>query len=81
MSVELRDRFVSEHRSGYGYQKMSVAFKVPKSTVASIILKWKRFGTTKTLPRASRLAKLSNRERRDLVREVNKNPMVTLTGL
>ena len=27
----------------------------------SIILKWKKFGTTKTLPRAVRLAKLSNR--------------------
>ena len=51
--------------------------KVPK--VASIILKWKKFGTTKTLPRAGRLAKLSNWGRRALVREVTKNPMVTLT--
>ena len=32
--------------------KMSTALKVPKNTVASIILKWKKFGTTKTLPRA-----------------------------
>ena len=30
---------------------MSAALKVPKNTVASIILKWKKFGTTKTLPR------------------------------
>ena len=44
--------------------------------MASIILKWKKFGTTKTLPRAGLLAKLSNR--RVLVREVNKNPMVEL---
>ena len=29
---------------------MSAALKVPKNTVASIILKWKKFGTTKTLP-------------------------------
>ena len=29
--------------------KMSAAFKVPKNTVASIILKWKKFGTTNTL--------------------------------
>jgi hypothetical protein len=28
--------------------------KVPKNTVTSIILKWKKFGTTKTLPRAGR---------------------------
>ena len=29
--------------------KMSAVFKVPKNTVASIILKWKMFGTTKDL--------------------------------
>ena len=51
------------HRSGEGYQKISAALKVPKNTVASIVLKWKAFGTkfgTKTVPRAGRLAKLSN---------------------
>jgi hypothetical protein len=45
---------------------MSAALKVPKNTVAFIILKWKRFGTTKTLPRASRLTKLSNLGRRTI---------------
>jgi hypothetical protein len=39
------------------------------------------FETTKTLPRAGRLAKLTIRGRRTLVREVTKNPVVTLTGL
>ena len=69
------------HRSGEGYQNISIALKVPKNTVASIILKWKKFGTTKTLPRAGCPAKLSNRGRRALVKEVTKNPMVTLTKL
>ena len=55
--------------------------KIPKNTVASIILTWKKFATTKTLPRAGPIAKLSNRGRRALVREVTKNPMVTLTEL
>uniref|UniRef100_A0AAZ3NT00 Sleeping Beauty transposase HTH domain-containing protein n=1 Tax=Oncorhynchus tshawytscha TaxID=74940 RepID=A0AAZ3NT00_ONCTS len=81
LSVELRDRIVSRRRSGEGYQKMSAALKVPKNTVASIILKWKKFGTTKTLPRAGHLAKWSNMGRRALVREVTKNLMVTLTEL
>ena len=63
LSVELRDRIVSRHRSGEGYQKMSAALKVPKNTVASIIPKWKKFGTTKTLPRAGSLAKLSDQRR------------------
>jgi len=78
LSVELRDRIVSRHRSGEGYQNISAALKVPKNTVASIILKWKKFGTTKTLPRAGRPAKLRNRA---LVMEVTKKPMVTLTEL
>jgi hypothetical protein len=49
--------------------------------VASFILKWKKLGTTKTLPRAGHLANLSNRGRRALVKEVTKNPMVILTEL
>jgi hypothetical protein len=60
---------------------MSAALKLPKNTVASIILIWKKFGKTKTLPRAGRLGKLSNRGRRSLVREVTKNPLITLTEL
>uniref|UniRef100_A0AAZ3RG47 Transposase Tc1-like domain-containing protein n=1 Tax=Oncorhynchus tshawytscha TaxID=74940 RepID=A0AAZ3RG47_ONCTS len=58
---------------------MSAALKIPKNTVASIMLKWKKFGTTKTLPRAGLPAKLSNWGRRALVRQVTKNLMVTLT--
>ncbi len=69
---ELRDRIEARHRSGQGYKKISAALKVPKSTVASIILKWKTFGTTRTLPRAGRPAKLSYRGRRALVREVRR---------
>jgi hypothetical protein len=48
--------------------------------VASIILKWKKIGTTKTLPRTVRPANLSNLGRRALVK-VTKNPMITLTEL
>jgi transposase len=81
LSIELRDRIVLRHRSGDGYQIISATLKVPKNTVASIILKWKLFGTTKTLPRAGRPAKLSNRGRRASFREVTKNLMVTLTEL
>ena len=81
LSGEVRDRIVSRHRSGEGYQNMPAALKGPKNTVAFIILKWKKFGTTKTLPSAGRPAKLRNRERGALVREVTKNPMVTERAL
>ena len=81
LSVQLRDRIVTRNRSGEGYQHISAALKVPKNTVASIILKWKKFVTTKTLPRAGCPDKLSNRGRRALVREVTNNQIVTLTEL
>ncbi len=78
---ELRDRIVARHRSGQGYKKNSAALKVPKSTVASIILQWKTFVMTRTLPRAGRPAKLSYRGRKALVREVKKNPKITVAEL
>uniref|UniRef100_A0A9J7YS80 Transposase n=1 Tax=Cyprinus carpio carpio TaxID=630221 RepID=A0A9J7YS80_CYPCA len=78
---ELRDRIVARHRSGQCYKKISAALKVPKSTVGSIILKWKMFGMTRTLPRAGRPVKLSYLGRRALVREVKKNPKITVAEL
>jgi hypothetical protein len=65
---------LSLNRSGEGYQNISAALKVPKNTVASIILKRMTFGTTMTLPRAGHPAKLSNRRRKAFVREVTKKP-------
>ena len=80
-AMRSKDRIVSRYRSGEGYQKMSASLKIPKNTVASIFLKWKKFGTTKTHPRTAPPAKQSNRGRWSLVREVTKNLMVTLTEL
>ncbi len=70
------------HRYGEGYKKkIGAALKVLKSTVASIILKWEKFGTTRTFPRAGRSAKLSNWWKRALSRLVTKILMVTLVEL
>uniref|UniRef100_A0AAZ3PRG4 Reverse transcriptase domain-containing protein n=1 Tax=Oncorhynchus tshawytscha TaxID=74940 RepID=A0AAZ3PRG4_ONCTS len=81
LSLELQDRIVSRHRSEEGYEKISAALMVPINTEASTILKWKKFGTTKILPKAGRPAKLRDQGRRALVREVTTNLMVTLTEL
>ncbi|KAK3528615.1 hypothetical protein QTP70_005344 [Hemibagrus guttatus] len=62
-------------------QASLASVKVPMSTVTFIIRKWKKFGITRTPPRAGCPAKLSDRGRRALVREVTKNPMVTLKEL
>ena len=68
-AMRSKELFV-ELRSGEGYQNISAALTVPKNTLASIILKGKKFGTNKTLPGAGCPAKLSNQGRRYLVREV-----------
>ncbi|CAJ0966900.1 unnamed protein product, partial [Ranitomeya imitator] len=60
LAKELRDRIVARLRSVQGDNRTSAGLKVPKSTVASKILKWKKFGTTRSLPRPGRPAKLSN---------------------
>ena len=82
LSVELQDRIVrTRNISGEGYKTISRVLKVSKSTVSSIIRKWKEYGTTQTLPRSGRPTKLSNWARRTLVRKVTKNPITTLTEL
>jgi hypothetical protein len=75
LSIELRDRLLSRHRSGEGNQNIFAALKVPKITLASIILKLKKFGTTKT-SKSCLHGILNNRRRRALVREVAMNPML-----
>lgn len=60
------------HRSGEGYKKIiSAALKVPKSTVAFIIHKWKKFGSPD---------KLNNRGRGAQVSEVTNKLMGHLCG-
>ena len=54
---------------------------MPRSTVKSIIKKWKVFGTTQTLPGSGRHSKLDERARRKLVREATKRPTATLKQL
>ena len=73
-----QDWIVSKHRSGEGYQKNSAALKVPKNTVASINLKWKKFATTKTLLGAGP-GKTKKSGEKGLGQP--KNLMVTLTEL
>uniref|UniRef100_A0AAY5KFD4 Transposase Tc1-like domain-containing protein n=1 Tax=Esox lucius TaxID=8010 RepID=A0AAY5KFD4_ESOLU len=81
LSKDLRDKVVDRHKSGDGYKKISKALSVPRSTVKSIIKKWKIFGTTQTLPGSGRRSKLDERARRRLVREATKRPTATLKQL
>uniref|UniRef100_A0A9J7XIJ6 Transposase Tc1-like domain-containing protein n=1 Tax=Cyprinus carpio carpio TaxID=630221 RepID=A0A9J7XIJ6_CYPCA len=81
LSKDLRDKVVDMHKSGDGYKKISKALSMPRSTVKSIIKKWKVFGTTRTLPGSGRHSKLDERARRKLLREATKRPTATLKQL
>lgn len=48
---------------------------LPGAQMASIIVKWKKYGKTRSPPRAGPLAKLNNQTRRALVREVSMSPL------
>ena len=68
LSLELRDDSV----------EAQIWVRVPNNFGTTIILKWKKFGTTNSLPKAGHQSKLSNRGRRALDREVTKNTRVPL---
>ena len=76
LSKQVRDKVVEKYRSGLGYKKISI-----KSTIKSIIKKWKEYGTTTNLPRESCPPKLMDQARRALTREATKIPKITLKEL
>ena len=54
---------------------------IPRSTIKSIIKKWKEYGTTAKLPREGRPPKPTDQSRRALIREATKRPIITLKEL
>ena len=53
----------------------------PRSTIKSIIKKFKEYGTITNLPREGRPLKLTDQQRRALIREATKRPKITLKEL
>ena len=77
LSKQVRDKVVEKYRSGVGYKKISATLNIPRSTIKSIIKKWKEHGTTTNLPREGHPPKLTDQARRALIRgnkETKDNP-------
>ncbi|XP_072527552.1 uncharacterized protein [Salminus brasiliensis] len=74
---ELRKQVVEAYQSGKGYKLISKALGLSKTTIRAILRKWKRFGTVMNLPRSGRPPKISISTRREIIREVTKNPCTT----
>lgn len=62
MPLLLRVRMYRATEHVEGYRNILSSLKVPKNTLASIILKWRMLRTIKTRLRAGSLTKLSNLE-------------------
>ena len=75
------DYGLESHRSGDGYKNISKALNILWSTIKTIIMKWKEYGTTKILPLSGRPSKLDDQARRRLIREATKRPKATLKEL
>ncbi|KAM9392316.1 transcription factor BTF3 homolog 4-like isoform 2-T2 [Pholidichthys leucotaenia] len=76
-----RDLIVQRYQSGEGYKRISKALSIPWNTVKTVIIKWRKYGTTVTLPRTGRPSKIDEKSRRRLVREAAKRLTATLKGL
>lgn len=81
LSYDIRQRIVHLHRSGMGYGTIGKRLEVPRSTVQSVIIKFKRDQTVRSLPGRGRKRKISPRLERKICREVNMNPRVVLKDI
>uniref|UniRef100_A0AAY5K3U8 Transposase Tc1-like domain-containing protein n=1 Tax=Esox lucius TaxID=8010 RepID=A0AAY5K3U8_ESOLU len=73
-----KDLIVERYQSGEGYKRTSKALDIPWNTVKTVIIKWRKYGTTETLPRTGRPSKIDEKTRRKLVREASKRPTAIL---
>lgn len=77
LSSDIKDRIIAKYKAGVSYRKISEQLHVPKSTIQSIITKFKEFGTTSKLPRAGRPRKITDRMARKITRMVANSPRTT----
>lgn len=76
-----RDLIIQRYQSGEGYKTISKELNIPWNTVKTIIIKWRKYGTTVTLPRTGRPSKIDDKTRRKLIREAARRPTATLKEL
>ena len=81
ISQVLRKKIVDLHKSGSSLGAISKRLKVPRSSVQTIVRKYKHHGTTQPSYRSGRRRVLSPRDQRTLVRKVQINPRTTAKDL
>ena len=81
LSNDLKTKIVQHHGLGEGYKKLAQRFKLSVSTVRNIVRKWKTTGTVVVKARSGRPRKISDRQRRRMVRTVKLNPQTSSKDL
>ncbi|KAK3544300.1 hypothetical protein QTP86_009137 [Hemibagrus guttatus] len=76
-SLQLEVTNVPIYQSGKGYEAISKALGLPRTTVRAIIYKWPKHGTVENLPRSGRPTKITPRVQRQLIQEVTKDLTTT----
>ncbi len=74
---QMRNKIVDMYQSGKGYKAISKALGLQRTTVRSIIHKWRKLGTVVNLPRSERPTKITPRAQWWLIQEVIQEPRAT----
>ena len=80
-SQDLRKTIVDLHKSGSSLGATSKCLKVPRSSVQTIVRKYKHHGTTQPPYRSGRRRVLSPRDKRNFLRKVQIIPRTTAKDL
>ncbi len=74
---QIRTKIVNMYQSGKGYTAISKALGLQRTTVRSIIYKWRKLGTVVNLPRSGWTTKITPRAQWQLIQEFIKEPRTT----
>jgi len=73
----MRNKIVDMFESGKEFKAISKALGLQRTTVRTIIHKWRKLGTVVNLPRTGRPTKITQRLQRWLIQEIIKEPRIT----
>lgn len=80
-TVEMREVIVKLRKEGKSYAEIGKLTGKPRSTIQTIIRNAENRNATDSLPRSGRPRKLSERDRRMVLHEINKNPKTSAVEL
>ncbi len=81
LSEDLRIRIVALHKDGRGYKKFGNSLKLSYSTVASVIQRFSKTGSTRNRPRKGRSKKLSPCAVRQMQKLASKNRRMSAASI